>query len=361
MPAFPRAVREISRSSILGRKRKATAGQGTESLSHGRQAPLHWLRRKALNQLGIPHAVWLMAAGWVMVSPLPAWAQTFVPAGPISSPIDIPANNTFVVGTDSTRIPNFNNSLSSTITIDDPNTSFLVKAGSGTFTIDGGTITGPGQFIAVGGVVAQTSGTTNANSFLAVGSGAANPAGALDISGGTILFGQTALGTALHVGDFGGTGTVNQTGGAVVIGGNGIPVSLNIGNQGGTGAYNLSGGTLSFNGTNTTSLVVLGRNTGTTVPSTGTLNLSGNGSMTLTNAELIIGSNGGSTPAAAPSTRQAARSPSTAVPSCSCPPPATAPTTWMAAHCKSAALRWSGTSTIPGEPPRSTSAAAEFR
>jgi autotransporter-associated beta strand protein len=237
-----------------------------------------------------------MALWWMMVWPLPAGAQTFIPAGPITSPIDIPANNTFVVGTDSTRIPNFNNSLSSTITIDDPNTSFLVKAGSGTFTIDGGTITGPGQFIAVGGVVAQTSGTTNANSFLAVGSGAANPAGALDISGGTILFGQTALGTALHVGDFGGTGTVNQTGGAVVIGGNGIPVSLNIGNQGGTGAYNLSGGTLSFNGTSTTSLVVLGRNTGTTVPSTGTLNLSGNGSMTLTNAELIIGSNGGSNP-----------------------------------------------------------------
>ena len=156
MPAFPRVVRAISRSSILGWKRKATGGLGTESLSCGRQGPLQWLRRWTLNQLGIRHAVWLMALWWMMVWPLPAGAQTFIPAGPITSPIDIPANNTFVVGTDSTRIPNFNNSLSSTITIDDPNTSFLVKAGSGTFTIDGGTITGPGQFIAVGGVVAQT-------------------------------------------------------------------------------------------------------------------------------------------------------------------------------------------------------------
>jgi uncharacterized Zn-binding protein involved in type VI secretion len=238
----------------------------------------------------------------MMALPLPAWAQTSIPNPPngADGPIGdttIPANVTTFVGTDPGFTQNFTNSLSgSTITIVDPSTSFLVKAGSGTFTIDGGTIAGPGQFIAVGGVVAQTSGTTNANSFLAVGSGAANPPGALAISGGTILFGQTALGTALHVGDFGGTGTVNQIGGAVVIGGHDIPVSLNIGNQGGTGVYNLSGGTLSFNGTGTTSFVVLGRNTGATAPSTGTLNLSGTGSMTLTNAELIIGSNGGSNP-----------------------------------------------------------------
>jgi uncharacterized Zn-binding protein involved in type VI secretion len=174
----------------------------------------------------------------MMALPLPAWAQTSIPNPPngADGPIGdttIPANVTTFVGTDPGFTQNFTNSLSgSTITIVDPSTSFLVKAGSGTFTIDGGTIAGPGQFIAVGGVVAQTGGTTNANSFLAVGSGAANPPGALAISGGTILFGQTALGTALHVGDFGGTGTVNQIGGAVVIGGHDIPVSLNIGNQG---------------------------------------------------------------------------------------------------------------------------------
>ena len=174
MLTSPRAVREISRSSILGRKRKATAGQGTESLSHGRQAPLQWLRRKPLNQLGILYAVWLM-----MVLPLPAWAQTtFNPTpdggpGPIgASPISIPANATFVVGTNQAGTQSFDNSFSGAINMVDPNTSFLVKAGSGTFTIDGSTITG-GQFIAVGGVVAQTSGTTAINnSFLAVGSGA---------------------------------------------------------------------------------------------------------------------------------------------------------------------------------------------
>jgi fibronectin-binding autotransporter adhesin len=262
---------------------------------HQRQASPRWPGHKTPNRLGILYAAWLM-----MALPLPAWAQTSIPNPPggADGPIGdttIPANATTFVGTDPGFTQNFTNSLSgSTITIVDPSTSFLVKAGSGTFTIDGGTITGPGQFIAVGGVVAQTSGTTNANSFLAVGSGAANLAGALDISGGTILFGQTALGTALHVGDFGGTGTVNQTGGAVVIGGHGIPVSLNIGNQGGTGAYNLSGGTLSFDGTGTTSFVVLGRNAPSTTaqtPSTGVLNLSGNGHMTLTDATLFIGSN----------------------------------------------------------------------
>jgi len=271
-----------------------------ESLSHGRQVPLQWLRHWTLNQLGIRHAVWLMALWWMMVLPLPAWAQTttFIPlpdgdSGPITGPITIPTNNVFFVGTDSTFTQNFTNSLSGTITMNDPNTSFLVKAGSGTFTIDGGTITG-GQFLVVGGAVAQTSGgTTINNSFLAVGSGANPPnSGVLNISGGTIT-----VGTALHVGDFGGFGTVNQTGGAVMLGGSGTPVSLNIGNQGGSGTYNLSGGTLSFNGTNTTSFVVLGRNAASTnasaqLPSTGILNLSGNGSMTLTNATLIIGSNG---------------------------------------------------------------------
>ena len=302
MPAFPRAVREISRSSILGRKRKATAGQGTESLSHGRQAPLQWLRCKPLNQLGILYAVWLM-----MVLPLPAWAQTtFNPppdGGPGSigaSPISIPANATFVVGTNQAGTQSFDNSFSGAINMVDPNTSFLVKAGSDTFTIDGSTITG-GQFIAVGGAVAQTSGTTAINnSFLAVGSGVTSaPNSALNISGGTIT-----VGTALHVGDFGGVGTVNQTGGAVMLGGSGTPVSLNIGNQGGSGTYNLSGGTLSFDGTGTTSFVILGRNAASTsasaqLPSTGVLNLSGNGDMTLTNATLFIGSNAFSSPGVA--------------------------------------------------------------
>lgn len=248
----------------------------------------------------------------------------------------------------------------------DPNTSFLVKAGSGTFTIDGGTITG-GQFLVIGGVVAQTSGTTNANSFLAVGSGANPPnSGALDISGGTITFG-----TALHVGDFGGVGTVNQTGGAVMLGGSGAPVSLNIGNQGGSGTYNLSGGTLSFNGTNTTSFVILGRNAASTnpsaqLPSTGVLNLSGNGSMTLTNAILIIGSDGiGSNPGALPGSGIINQTGGTlSIDSGSAlflSATGNGATIWMAAHCKSAALRWSGTSTIPAEPTRSTSGEGRSR
>jgi T5SS/PEP-CTERM-associated repeat protein/autotransporter-associated beta strand protein len=304
MRTSPRTGREISRSSVLSRKRKAIAGRGTESLSHGRQASLQWLRRKRLNQLGILYAVWLI--WWMIVLPLPAWAATtFIPSGgsdgPITGPITILGGDVNVVGTDSTFTESFTNSLSGAITMIDPNTSILVKAGSGTFTIDGGTITG-GQFLVIGGVVAQTSGTTNANSFLAVGTGAIPPnSGALDISGGMITFG-----TALHVGDFGGVGTVNQTGGAVMLGGSGAPVSLNIGNQGGSGTYNLSGGTLSFNGTNTTSFVILGRNAASTnpsaqLPSTGVLNLSGNGSMTLTNAILIIGSDGiGSNPGALP-------------------------------------------------------------
>ena len=262
---------------------------------HQRPAPPRWPRHKARNWLRILYAVWLM-----MVLPQPAWAQTtFNPppdGGPGSigaSPISIPANATFVVGTNQAGTQSFDNSFSGAINMVDPNTSFLVKAGSDTFTIDGSAITG-GQFIAVGGVVAQTSGTTAINnSFLAVGSGVTSaPNSALNISGGTIT-----VGTALHVGDFGGVGTVNQTGGAVMLGGSGTPVSLNIGNQGGSGIYNLSGGTLSFDGTGTTSFVILGRNAPSTsasaqLPSTGVLNLSGNGDMTLTNATLIIGSNG---------------------------------------------------------------------
>jgi hypothetical protein len=207
---------------------KTEAGQSTKSQSHQRQAPPRWPRHKAPNPLRILYVVWLMT-----LAPLPAWAQTtFNPLpdggpGPIgASPISIGANATFVVGTDQAGTQSFDNSFSGAINMVDPNTSILAKAGSGTFTIDGAAITG-GQFLIVGGAVAQASGATINNSFLAVGSGAPNT-GALNISGGTITFGTAAL----HVGDFGGTGTLNQTGGAVALGGSGIPVSLNIGNQG---------------------------------------------------------------------------------------------------------------------------------
>jgi len=284
------------------RKRKSTARQGTESESHGRQAPPQRLRHKAFNQLWIVCAVWLM-----MVSPLPAWAQipNFIPAPPSNQPINVPAGGLTVVGRNALGSQQPSSSFSSTINIDP--TGVLAKAGSGTFTIDGATIQGGGGFQMFEGAVAQTSGNTTANSFFSVGS-SINPfalgapsVGVLDISGGTITFGS-----ALHIGDFRGIGTVNQTGGDVVLGGNGSTVAFNIGNQGGNGTYNLSGGTLSTIGTGTTSFIVIGRNAAGTsdsavTPSTGVLNLSGNASVTLTNATLIIGSNGiGSTPDAIP-------------------------------------------------------------
>ena len=296
MLTWARAVREISRSSSLSRKRKS-AGQGTEGLSHGRPAPLQWLRRKPLSQLGILPAACLMAVGWTM-SPAPAWALLifFIPEGGKDGAVGsltIPTSELDVVGTDSDLTKNFTNTLTGTNSI--ASGGFLLKAGSGTFTIDGSTIGGDGEFHVANGVVAQTSLDTNVT-FLSLGSTvvASIPTAstsALNVSGGTITFGQ-----GMQVGDFGGTGTVNQTAGTVRLGGT-TPVSLNIGNQGGAGTYNLSGGTLSFDGAGVPSFFVLGRNadSGTIIaqnPSKGVLNLSGSGVMTVTRgASLFIGSN----------------------------------------------------------------------
>ena len=289
--AFPTQPRDNQREI-----REIRAGLGTESLSRARRFPLQGL--KPLDHLRILHVVWLMAVGW-MVWPLPAGADTtFIPSGgsdgPIVGPFTISTGDVNVVGTDSILGASFNNDLSGAINIESG--GFLVKAGSGTFTISGGTIDGPGEFHISNGAVAQTTGSTNVT-FLSVGSTVASipadPTSALNVSGGTITFGQ-----GVQVGDFGGIGTVNQTGGTVVFGGSGAPVSLNIGNQGGNGTYDLSGGTLSFLGDpGGTSFVVIGRNapSGTIVagePSTGVLNLSGSGAMTVTNgASLFIGSN----------------------------------------------------------------------
>jgi hypothetical protein len=175
----------------------------------------------------------------------PAWAQVFIPDLSGSGSINIPAGGLTVVGRNLLGTQQPSSSFSGTIDIDP--TGVLAKAGSGTFTIDGATITG-GQFHVLDGEVAQSSGDSTSVTFLSVGS-STNPftiapsVGALDVSGGTITFGTT-----VQVGDFGGIGTVNQTGGNVVLGGSGIPVSLNIGNQGGNGTYNLSGGALLFDG-----------------------------------------------------------------------------------------------------------------
>lgn len=54
----------------MTRKRKSTARHATESSSSRRQTPPPWPRHKALNRLGIMHAVWLM-----MLLPLPVSAQ----------------------------------------------------------------------------------------------------------------------------------------------------------------------------------------------------------------------------------------------------------------------------------------------
>ena len=163
------------------------------------------------------------------------------------------------------------------------------KVGSGTLTIDNATFIGSAYVFE--GAFAQTSGTTTADYF-AIGEGASG-VGALNVSGGTL-----AIGTALQVGDFGGTGTVNQTGGTVrLLATCGTPancVALNVGNQGGTGEYNISGGTLELNG----GISNIGRSADANPASDGALNISGNGLVWLRpstvsgfgNGELIIGS-----------------------------------------------------------------------
>lgn len=274
----------------MTRKRKSAGPQAVRSMP-GRQALPPRPRHKALNRLGIMHAVWLM-----MLAPAPAWAQVveFLPDLSGSGTVNVPVNGTTIVGVDPTGTQSFSSAFSGTINIDPA--GVLAKAGTGTFTIDGSTIAG-GQFHILDAAVAQTSGNTNVN-YLSVGSGS-NPfaagapsVGALNVSGGTITFGS-----AMQIGDFGGTGTVNQTGGKVVFGGSGVPVSLNIGNQGGSGTYNLAGGTLEFDGSGTTSFIVLGRNgpsasASAQQSSTGVLNLSGNANLLVTDGSLFIGSNG---------------------------------------------------------------------
>ncbi len=236
-----------------------------------------------------------------MVSPLPALAQQFIPDLTGSESINVPPLPGFtVIGRNALGTQQPSSSFAGTINIDP--SGLLLKAGTGTVTIDGATIAG-GEFRVTDGAVAQTSGTTiNNTSVFSVGNGTGpfGTVGSFNVSGGMIT-----LGPALHIGDFTGTGTVNQTGGTVVLGTGGA-VALNIGNQGGTGTYNLSGGTLTFNGTNatTTSFIVLGRNSGSgasaQTASTGVLNLSGTGTMVVTNgASLIIGSNGTATPSGA--------------------------------------------------------------
>ncbi|WP_230413276.1 autotransporter outer membrane beta-barrel domain-containing protein [Paraburkholderia antibiotica] len=241
-------------------------------------------RHKRLNRLSILHAIWLLG-----VSSVTASAQTVTELTNLSGSglILVPANTALVVGTDGTNT-SFSGTISSAGTATSPTAEqgAFIKTGAGTLTIDGAAIRGGSAFV-VGGGLAVTSGNATID-YLSLGINNATltgstSSGVLSVSGGTLTFNN-----ALHVGDFGGTGTVTQTGGNVVFGAPGV--SLNIGNQGGTGTYNLSGGTVTVGTSTTNNFVTLGRNTQGNPASSGTLNLSG-GTFNLVGGTLFIGSN----------------------------------------------------------------------
>ncbi len=169
-----------------------------------------------------------------------------------------------------------------------PAHGLFMKAGAGTLTVDGATISG-GQTFVLDGALAQTSGNT-AIDALVLGI-STDPLG--QPTNGTLLVsgGSLAIDTSLTLGSFGAIGQVNQSGGDVRIfagcGDAARCASLNIGNQGGTGTYTISGGSLVFDGPG---FVILGRNDGANA-STGTLNLSGTGVVTVNQGQVVVGNN----------------------------------------------------------------------
>jgi outer membrane autotransporter protein len=169
-----------------------------------------------------------------------------------------------------------------------PAHGLFMKAGAGTLTVDGATISG-GQTFVLDGALAQTSGNTVIDALVLGIS--TDPAG--QPTNGTLLMsgGSLTIDTSLTIGSFGSIGQVNQTGGDVRIfagcGDVARCASLNIGNQGGTGTYDISGGSLVFDGPG---FVILGRNEGANA-STGTLNLGGTGQVTVNQGQIVVGNN----------------------------------------------------------------------
>jgi fibronectin-binding autotransporter adhesin len=161
------------------------------------------------------------------------------------------------------------------------NGSQLIKAGSGTVTLDSYTQDG-GEFIVGAGALRLDAGASLIR-YLAVGSGSGGSA-TMTMTGGTLsISGDDAIAApTLQVGDFGGIGIFNQSGGLVEIG---EGAGMNIGNQGGTGTYNLSGGELRL----VQGLFSLGRSTTDARNSDGTMNVSGTGLLNIQSGNFVIG------------------------------------------------------------------------
>jgi fibronectin-binding autotransporter adhesin len=171
--------------------------------------------------------------------------------------------------------------FSGTISGTDLNTDSVAKTGSDTLALNNVTATDVSIYVIEGNL--SSTGTDNL-SYLVIGEGPGSTAT------GSIASGASLTAGALHVGDYGGTGTFEETGGTVTVDG-----SLNVGNQGGTGTYELSGGTLALAGAGP-NLDVIGRNTSGNPGGTGTIDISGTGLLDVeVGSELILGSNSSAT------------------------------------------------------------------
>lgn len=155
------------------------------------------------------------------------------------------------------------------------------KIGAGSLTLDNVVMNAgtnnSGLYIADGSLV-ENSGSSSLF-YLAVGEGTGSTASA-SLSGGSLTIGGT--GSALQIGDWGGTGTFTQTGGTLTV----ATGSLNIGNQGGSGNYSISAGTLAFDG----GIFDIGRSKGTISGSSGTLSISGTGLVDVASGQIVLGS-----------------------------------------------------------------------
>lgn len=193
---------------------------------------------------------------------------------------------------------NANTAFSGTVVAPTLN-NFLLKVGTGTFTVNGMTMA-EGELLdgSTGGGLIHSSGTSNIKSVsVGSGTGANNT---MVMSGGILNITGTVSGVpcgsncpALRVGDFAGVGVLNQTGGTIRLGGVNVTASYNVGNQGGTGTHNISGGVLQFGDitdqADSAGAWGLGRSTTSTRNSVGTLNLSGTGLVDVQAGDFING------------------------------------------------------------------------